>query len=152
MAIIGAGPAALSCAADLARVGQGHLFEKRELAGGLSTYGIIVLREPIETALAEVEMIGVSASTSRPELKLDLTSHGLKSEAASTRSFSVSVSAPRLRSAFPGEEHILDGLHVHRAKQADLPRDDIGREVVVIGAGNTAIDCATIARRLGASG
>ena len=33
------------------------MFEKRELAGGLSTYGIIGIREPVETSLAEVEMI-----------------------------------------------------------------------------------------------
>src|SRR5580658_291643 len=58
VAIIGAGPAGLSCAGELARRGHGAtLFEKRDLAGGLSTYGIIGLREPIEVALAEVEML-----------------------------------------------------------------------------------------------
>src|SRR5271155_3959704 len=49
--IIGAGPAGLSCAGELAK--RGHsvtLFEKRELGGGLSTYGIIGLREPVEVA------------------------------------------------------------------------------------------------------
>ena len=49
-----------------------------------------------------------------------------------------------------GEEHILDGLnYIERSK---LGRADfaIGNEVIVIGAGNTAIDCATIAKRLGA--
>src|SRR5579863_1631153 len=58
VAVIGAGPAGLSCAGELAR--RGHtvtVFEKRELGGGLSTYGIIALREPVEAALAEVEMI-----------------------------------------------------------------------------------------------
>lgn len=46
IAVIGAGPAGLSCAGELAK--RGHavtIFEKRELAGGLSTYGIIALRE-----------------------------------------------------------------------------------------------------------
>src|SRR5271165_7303181 len=58
VAIIGAGPAGLSCAGELAK--RGHsvtLFEKRDLAGGLSTYVIIGLREPVEVALAEVAMI-----------------------------------------------------------------------------------------------
>jgi dihydropyrimidine dehydrogenase (NAD+) subunit PreT len=58
VAIVGAGPAGLSCAGELAKCGHSvTLFEKRDLAGGLSTYGIIGLREPIEIALAEVAMI-----------------------------------------------------------------------------------------------
>ena len=57
VAVVGAGPAGLSCAGELAR--QGHsvtIFEKRSLAGGLSTYGIISLREPIEASLREVRL------------------------------------------------------------------------------------------------
>jgi dihydropyrimidine dehydrogenase (NAD+) subunit PreT len=58
VAVIGAGPAGLACAGHLARLGYSvTIFEKRELGGGLSTYGIIVLREPIDVALAEVEMV-----------------------------------------------------------------------------------------------
>ena len=56
--MIGAGPAGLSCAGELAK--RGHavtVFEKRELPGGLSTYGIIALREPIEVAMEETRMI-----------------------------------------------------------------------------------------------
>src|SRR5437868_2716697 len=54
VAVIGSGPAGLSCAGELVR--RGHsvtVFEKRPLAGGLSTYGIIALREPIEASLQE---------------------------------------------------------------------------------------------------
>src|ERR1700686_5181353 len=58
VAVVGAGPAGLSCAGELSKLGVSvTLYEKRELPGGLSTYGIIVLREPVEVALAEVAMI-----------------------------------------------------------------------------------------------
>src|ERR1035438_9906315 len=69
VALIGAGPAGLSCAGELAK--RGHsvtIFEKRELPGGLSTYGIIGLREPNDVALREVGMIqnmGVKVETGR---------------------------------------------------------------------------------------
>src|ERR1700719_2582157 len=56
IAVVGAGPAGLSCAGELAK--KGHdvtLFEKRDLAGGLSTFGIIGLREPVGISLAEVD-------------------------------------------------------------------------------------------------
>ena len=58
VAVIGAGAAGLSCAGELAKAGH-HvtIFERRPIPGGLSTYGIIALREPIDVALAEVEMI-----------------------------------------------------------------------------------------------
>lgn len=58
VAIIGSGPAGISCAGELAKLGHSvTVFERRELGGGLSTYGIIVLREPVHIALAEVEML-----------------------------------------------------------------------------------------------
>ena len=69
VAVVGGGPAGLSCAGELAK--RGHdvtLFEKRNFAGGLSTFGIIGLREPVEIALAEVGMIqrlGVKLETHR---------------------------------------------------------------------------------------
>src|SRR5271167_2993576 len=75
VAIIGAGPAGLSCAGELAKLGHSvTLFEKRDLAGGLSTYGIIGLREPIEIALREVALIeqfGVRLQTKK-EIGSDL--------------------------------------------------------------------------------
>ncbi len=58
VAVVGAGPAGLSCAGELARRGiQATVFEKQELPGGLSTYGIVVLREPIRVSLEEVAFI-----------------------------------------------------------------------------------------------
>jgi dihydropyrimidine dehydrogenase (NAD+) subunit PreT len=127
------------------------LFEKRDLAGGLSTYGIIGLREPVEVALAEVAMIeklGVKVEKGK-ELGTDLTPGDLQAN-SSAIFLSVGLGAtPDM--GIPGEEHILDGLQYIEQSKMDAPNLAIGRNVVVIGAGNTAIDCATIAKRLGAS-
>jgi glutamate synthase (NADPH/NADH) small chain len=152
VAVIGAGPAGLSCAGELAK--RGHsvaLFEKRERAGGLSTYGIIGLREPAQVALAEVAMIeklGVKLETGK-SLGTDFVLADLQATFGAVF-LSVGLGAtPAL--GIPGEEHILDGLEYIEQSKVDPARLFVGRNVVVIGAGNTAIDCATIAKRLGAS-
>jgi glutamate synthase (NADPH/NADH) small chain len=152
VAVIGAGPAGLSCAGELAKMGHSvTLFERRELAGGLSTYGIIRLREPMEIALAEVEMIkklGVRIETGK-ELGTDLGLAELQKEYGAVF-LSVGLgTTPGL--GIPGGEHILDGLAYIEQSKVDVSKLVVGRNVVVIGAGNTAIDCATIAKRLGAS-
>jgi dihydropyrimidine dehydrogenase (NAD+) subunit PreT len=151
VAVIGAGPAGLSCAGELAK--RGHsvtLFEKRDLAGGLSTYGIIGLREPMDVAMAEADMIaglGVTVEKGR-ELGRNLTLAELQANFGAVF-LSVGLGAtPGL--GIPGEEHILDGLEYIEHSKLDAANLKIGRHVVVIGAGNTAIDCATIAKRLGA--
>ncbi len=151
VAVIGAGPAGLSCAGELAK--EGHrvtIFEKRQLAGGLSTYGIIALREPVPVALAEVEMVkrlGVEFRTGMslghdlllPDLQANFDAVFLGAGLGATPSLGI-----------PGEEHIIDGLEYIEESKLDRAKLRIGRRVAVIGAGNTAIDCATIARRLGA--
>ena len=58
VAVVGAGPAGLSCAGELAKLGfDVTCFEKKQWAGGLDTYGIVVFREPVEVSLDEVKMI-----------------------------------------------------------------------------------------------
>jgi glutamate synthase (NADPH/NADH) small chain len=152
VAVVGAGPAGLSCAGELAR--RGHsvtLFEKRDLGGGLSTFGIIALREPVDIALAEVGMIarlGVELRTG-VEFGRDITLESLQQEYEAVFLATGLGMTPAL--GIPGEEHILDGLQFIEQSKVDLAGMNIGKEVLVIGAGNTAIDCATIAARLGAS-
>ena len=152
VAVIGAGPAGLSCAGELAKSGHSvTLFEKRDLAGGLSTYGIIGLREPIEVALAEVAMIeklGVKVETGQ-ELGTDFSMADLQANFGAVF-LGVGLGAtPGL--GIPGDEYIIDGLEYIEQSKLDASNLVIGRNVVVIGAGNTAIDCATVAKRLGAS-
>ncbi|HEX3683426.1 MAG TPA: NAD(P)-dependent oxidoreductase [Bryobacteraceae bacterium] len=151
IAVVGAGAAGLSCAGELAK--RGHdvtVLEKRDLAGGLSTYGIIGLREPVPIALAEIEMIrslGVEFRTG-VELCRDVKLADLLSQFDAVF-LSMGLGATPLLE-IPGEEYIVDGLRYIEQSKLDPSRLEVGARVIVIGAGNTAIDCATIARRLGA--
>lgn len=151
VAVVGSGPAGLSAAAELAQAGHAvTLLEKRELAGGLSTYGIITLREPVEVAQREVEMVkalGVAVQTGHAvETKADVDALLEQHDAVFLGLGLGAVPAMGI----PGEEHILDGLEF--IEQAKLEREKLPpmQYAVVIGAGNTAIDAATMARRAGA--
>ncbi|HEY3782044.1 MAG TPA: NAD(P)-dependent oxidoreductase [Fimbriimonadaceae bacterium] len=152
IAVVGAGPAGLSCAGELAKLGyEVTVLEKRDLPGGLSTYGIITLREPKEIALYEVEMLsrlGVKVESGR-ELGCSLSLTELqKSYDAVFLALGLEAS-PNL--GIPGEEHILDGLDYVERSKIRRSEVELGNHVAVIGAGNTAIDCATIAKRLGSN-
>ncbi len=151
IAVIGAGAAGLSCAGELAKRGYAvTVFEKRELAGGLSTHGIIGLREPVRVALAEVQMIerlGVEFRTG-VELCRDLKLSDLRSEFDAVFLSTGLGATPLLGIA--GEEHIMDGLRYIEQSKLNPSRLKTGTHVAVIGAGNTAIDCATVAKRMGA--
>lgn len=151
--VIGAGPAGLSCAGELAKRGfDVTVLEKREWGGGLDTYGIVVFREPVEVSLEEVKMIerlGVKFQFN-VEVGKDVTLDDLVKEYDSVF---VSVGLGRVpEMGIPGEdlEGVLDGLEFIEETKI-MPLKDIkhGNRVCVIGAGNTGIDCATIARRLG---
>jgi glutamate synthase (NADPH/NADH) small chain len=154
VAVIGAGPAGLSCAAELAKLGHSvTVFERKPLAGGLSTYGIVVFREPVEVSLAEVEMVrrlGVEIKTG-VTVGEDIT---LDSLTSSFDAVFIGVglgNVPRL--GVPGENlpGVVDGIEfIEATKTQKLETIKVGKRVAVIGAGNTAIDAATIAKRLGA--
>ena len=151
VAVIGSGPAGISCSAELAKLGYDvTLFEKRELGGGLSTYGIIVLREPIEIAQREVQSLlnlGVHVRTNTPVE----TREDFEAIRASFDAVFVAVGLGAVPAVgIPGDEHVTDGLQFIEQSKLDPDGLRVGQRVVVIGAGNTAVDAATIARRKGA--
>lgn len=151
VAVVGSGPAGLSVSAELAKLGHAvTLLEKRELGGGLSTYGIIVLREPVEVSLQEVEAVralGVTVETER-ELTGKADLEALLSEYDAVFLGLGLGAVPAM--GVPGEEHLIDGLQYIEDSKIDPNALPDAQNVVVIGAGNTAIDAATIARRRGA--
>ena len=151
IAVIGSGPAGLSCAGELALMGHVvKIFEKNQMPGGLSTYGIIALREPVEVALEEARMIeglGVKIKTG-VEIGKDISPVTLQNEFDAVV---LSVGLARTPSlGIAGEVAVVDGLEFIEASKVSATKLSVGRNVIVIGAGNTAVDCATIAKRLGA--
>ncbi|CAA9582650.1 MAG: NAD-dependent dihydropyrimidine dehydrogenase subunit PreT [uncultured Truepera sp.] len=160
VAVVGAGPAGLSCAGELAKRGYAvTILEKNPLPGGLSTYGIVVMREPIRVALEEValiEALGVEVRTG-VEVGRDVSANQLLTDFDAVFLSVGMGSVPHL--GIPGEdlEGVTEALSfIAETKLAEkdglehLRELPVGRFVTVIGAGNTAIDAATIAKRLGA--
>lgn len=151
IAVIGAGPAGLSCAGELARAGHSvTVFEKRAMPGGLSTYGIIALREPVEIAIEEARMIEGMGVRFRMGMELGVNLHfaSLRDEFDMIVLSSGLGNTPVLN--IEGDQAIVDGLEFIEASKISQTGPAVGRNVIVVGAGNTAIDCATIAKRLGA--
>jgi dihydropyrimidine dehydrogenase (NAD+) subunit PreT len=154
VALIGAGPASLGCAAVLAQRGyEAVILDKNAWPGGLNTYGIAAYKTRAWESLREVKMVeqlGVKFRQS-VEVGRDVTLRELEAE------FDVIFIGAGLGETWvlrlPGEE--LEGVRgamefIEPTKTEPFHTIDVGRRVVVIGAGNTAIDVATAARRLGA--
>ncbi|MFF0826108.1 NAD(P)-dependent oxidoreductase [Brevibacillus sp. NPDC003359] len=154
VAIIGAGPAGLSAARELARLGYAvTVFEAKEKAGGLNTYGIVSFRLPQEISLWEVEQVealGVEIRTNT-RIGVDVSPEELLDQYDSVLLAAGMGNVPSLH--IPGEEleGVLDAIAlVEETKTKPLSDGMLGKKVVIIGAGNTAIDAATCSKRLGA--
>ncbi len=152
VAVVGAGPAGLACARDLRRHGHAvTVFDAKPQPGGLNTYGIAEYKLKADVALAEVQDIldlGV-------ELKSGVTIDSLEPLLAKYDAVFVGVGlGSTKRLGIPGEDlpGVIDALTFIEHLKTHPYRDTaIGRNVVVIGAGNTAIDAVTQAKRLGAA-
>lgn len=152
VAVVGAGPAGLACARDLRRHGHAvTVFETKPQPGGLNTYGIAEYKLKADVALAEVQDIldlGV-------ELKTGVTVDSVEPLLAEYDAVFVGVGlGDTKRLGIPGEEltGVVDALtFIEHLKTHPYHETKVGRQVVVIGAGNTAIDAVTQAKRLGAA-
>jgi dihydropyrimidine dehydrogenase (NAD+) subunit PreT len=152
VACIGAGPASLACAAELQRRG-GHatIIERRNLPGGLNTYGVAEYKLRAAESLREIEMIRRMGVEFRFGAGIDSSAALMALENEFDFIFlGVGLGAMQ-KLNIPGEENkgVLNALELIAAYKTGQIREITGT-VVVVGAGNTAIDAANAARRLGA--
>jgi dihydropyrimidine dehydrogenase (NAD+) subunit PreT len=149
---IGAGPASLACAAELNRRGvHATIIERRALPGGLNTYGVAEYKLRATDSLREVEMIRRMGVEFRFGIDIDSAAALSKLEAEFDFLFlGVGLGAMQ-RLGIPGDESagVMNALELIASYKTGHLRELHGT-VVVVGAGNTAIDAANAARRLGA--
>jgi len=153
VAIIGAGPAGLSCAYFLARQGyKPTVFEAESKPGGMLVQTIPAYRLPREELMREIRMIEQMGVTIKTNSKLgrDFTLSSLKQDGY--EAIFVAVGAPQgSQMGIPGEkaDGVVDAMTF--LKSYNLQGTvKVGQNVVVVGGGNAAIDAARCAVRLGA--
>lgn len=152
VAIVGSGPAGLAAAHDLARIGmEVTVFEAMAHAGGMLRYGIPEFRLPRDILDSEIGAILDLGVTLRTGVRIgtDLAVEGLLQEydgvlmaAGCYRSLALNVPGEDLPLVYPGLEFMMD--------VCSGGKPEVGKKVLVIGAGFTAFDCARSALRLGA--
>jgi NADPH-dependent glutamate synthase beta subunit-like oxidoreductase len=152
IAVIGSGPAGLSCAYQLARRGYPvTVFEAFPDPGGMLRYGIPAYRLPrriLDAEIARILALGVELRLSTAAGK-DVPYEDLRQAHAAVF---VGIGAHKgLRLGLPGEDtpRVLSGVEfLHRVNAGE--RVNVGETVVVVGGGDTAVDAARVAARLGA--
>jgi glutamate synthase (NADPH/NADH) small chain len=156
VAVVGAGPAGLACAHGLARLGHDiALYDARPKAGGLNEYGIATYKTTGGFAAKEVDWLlslgGITLHTGRA-LGRDVTLDGLLSEFDAVflglglaGVNALGVTEPRAAGLRAAVDFIAE-----LRQAADYAQVPVGRRVVVIGGGMTAVDAAVQSRLLGA--
>ena len=156
VAVVGAGPAGLACAHRLAA--KGHdvvIFEARPKPGGLNEYGIASYKAVDGFAQAEVDwLMGIGGIELRHDQAIgrDITMASLQSEYDAVFLGLGLGGVNALRADGEDRTHVLDAVSFIRdlRQASDLGTLPVGRDVVVIGGGMTAVDAAVQARLLGA--
>ena len=163
VAVVGAGPAGLTCAGDLVRMGHDvTIFEAFHKAGGVLVYGIPEFRLPKAIVQAEVDnlkKLGVKIQLNAVIGKLDTKDELLEEEGFDAVFIGTGAGLPNFMGV-PGEN--LSGVYsaneyltrANLMKAYEWPRYDTpivrSRKTAVIGGGNVAMDSARTAKRLGA--
>ncbi|MGA0283795.1 MAG: FAD-dependent oxidoreductase [Saprospiraceae bacterium] len=152
VALIGGGPASLTVARDLAPLGyEIHLYDEWNKGGGMMRTQIPAFRLPMEVLDEEVNYVldmGVHThfNTFVESMKEILD--------ADYDAVFVGTGAPKGRKlSLPGYEEAQGNIHIgieFLANVAFEHRDKIGKKVIVLGGGNTAMDCCRTSKRLGA--
>ncbi len=151
VACVGGGPASLACAAELARRGYAvTILDNRALPGGLNTYGVAEYKLRAADSLREVELVrSLGVEFRQAEVGAAVSLEDLESEFAFIFLGMGLGAMERLGIPGEGAAGVIDALRfIERYKTS--PDFAVGRRVIVIGGGNTAIDAANAARRLGA--
>jgi glutamate synthase (NADPH/NADH) small chain len=156
VAVVGAGPAGLACAAELVR--RGHevvAFDAAARPGGLGTHGVAEYKVPQSSAFVEIDWIEAGGVEIRSDTAVgtDIAFPDLLNEFDAVF---VGVGLGKIRPLrLPGED--LEGVHdaldfIAAAKSGETTENALsGRTIVILGGGNTAIDAARLAPRLGAA-
>lgn len=153
VAVVGAGPAGIACAWDLARAGHAvTVFEAAPKAGGMLRYGIPAFRLPeaiLDKEITALERLGVRIECSK-RLGADFALSDLRSQGFDAIFLGLGAQAGG-RLDVPGEdaEGVVSAVDFLRAvrREGTAP---VGKRVAVVGGGYTAVDAARTAIRLGA--
>jgi dihydropyrimidine dehydrogenase (NADP+) len=169
IALLGCGPASISCASFLARLGYTDvtIYEKEDFIGGLSSSEIPQFRLPYNVVDFEIQLakdVGVKIVTGKSLHKNDLTLEKLKADGNKAVFIGIGMPEPKKVGIFKGLE-IEHGFYTSKdylplvakaskpgmcgCSATKLPK--LPGRVIVLGAGDTAFDCATSALRCGAS-
>lgn len=154
VAIIGSGPAGLAAAAKLALNGYNvTIFEEKAAPGGVLTYGIIPSRLPQEVVDREIQYIKDLGVEFKLNCKIgrDVTLEELKSEGYAAFLLCIGLQKAKLIDV-PGInlEGVTDAVDFLGTAKPNNGNIDMGENVIVIGGGDVAMDCAATAKLLGA--
>ena len=149
--IVGAGPSGLSAAYHLARLGhQVAIHEAGPFAGGMMRFGIPKYRLPRDVLEAEIERILALGIELKLNCKVADIRESMKEGGFDAAFLAVGAHIGK-RAFIPAgtSSRILDAISVLRSMEGEEP-PKLGRRVIVYGGGNTALDVARTAKRLGA--
>jgi glutamate synthase (NADPH/NADH) small chain len=153
VAVVGAGAAGLACAAELRRAGvEVVVFEARKTPGGLCDYGIVPWRLPRDVPALEVREVARAGAEIRSGVAIgrDVPAERLLAEFDAVF-LGIGLGRSK-RMGIPGEDlrSVIDALEfLEKVIKKEFKRLDVGRRVAVIGCGNTAMDAANSAAKLG---